>query len=180
MASDQDLLSRIAGGDSRAMEELYDRYAPVSMALASRILADAAEAEDVLQTTFVRVWQSAGRYDGARGSPATWLLSLVRNASIDRVRRRDVRKRVLEKASSTAVNPAPPPNLPEDRRKLAQAVQSLPADQREAIELAYFRGLTQSQIAEKLRQPLGTVKTRMRLGMERLRQALGPLEGNGP
>lgn len=176
-SSDQALLERVAGRDSQALADLYDRYAPVALALAGRILGDRSEAEDVLQVVFTRVWTSAGRYDSAKGSPASWLLSWVRNGAIDRLRRRDA----LQRASLRAMGEAPAGHdgghadhdgAAEERERLKQAVDSLPADQRQVIELAYFEGLSQTQIAQRLGEPLGTVKTRVRLGMNKLRQAL--------
>ena len=178
--SDQALLERIAGRDADALADLYDRFAPVALALASRVLGDRSEAEDVLQTVFTRVWQEAGRYDATRGSVATWLLSWIRNGSIDRLRRREA----LQRATLHSVDRAPVPghddaaaDVSEEKEKLARAVADLPADQRQVIELAYFEGLSQTQIAQRLGEPLGTVKTRMRLGMSKLRQALPVLSG---
>jgi RNA polymerase sigma-70 factor, ECF subfamily len=178
--SDQALLERIAGRDSHALADLYDRFAPVALALAGRILGDRSEAEDVLQIVFTRVWQEAGRYDPSKGSAASWLLSWVRNGAIDRLRRRDA----LRRATLHSVDQAPsghsdevPLDASEDKEKVARALADLPADQRQVIELAYFEGLSQTQIAQKLGEPLGTVKTRMRLGMNKLRQALPVLSG---
>jgi len=173
------MLERVAGRDAHALADLYDRFAPVALALAGRILGDRSEAEDVLQTVFTRVWQEAGRYDATKGSVATWLLSWIRNGSIDRLRRREA----LHRATLHSVDRAPaahedaPADLSEDKAKLARAVADLPADQRQVIELAYFEGLSQTQIAQRLGEPLGTVKTRMRLGMSKLRQALPVLSG---
>ena len=174
------MLERIAGRDAHALADLYDRFAPVALALASRVLGDRSEAEDVLQTVFTRVWQEAGRYDATRGSVATWLLSWIRNASIDRFRRREAQHRAalhsVDHAPAVAHDEAPAV-APEDKEKLARAVADLPADQRQVIELAYFEGFSQTQIAQRLGEPLGTVKTRMRLGMNKLRQALPVLSG---
>jgi len=167
----------VAGKDSQALADLYDRYAPVSLALAGRILGDRSEAEDVLQIVFTRVWQEAGRYDAAKGSPTSWILSWVRNGAIDRLRRREA----LQRATLHSLDHAPagheePAGHDEqsalERERLQKAVASLPADQRQVIELAYFEGLSQTQIAQRLGEPLGTVKTRVRLGMSKLRQAL--------
>jgi len=179
--SDQALLLRIAGKDAQALADLYDRYAPVALALAARILADRSEAEDVLQGVFTRVWKEAGRYDASRGSPTTWLLSWVRNGAIDRLRRREA----LQRATLQSIDRAP--TAPEghdahgpgaeERERLGKAIAALPADQRQVIELAYFEGLSQTQIAQRLGEPLGTVKTRARLGMTKLRQALPVLPG---
>ncbi len=169
--TDQALLSRIAARDQTALAALYDRYASVSLALARRIVGDPAEAEDVLQNALLRIWQQAERYDAGRGSPTAWLLALVRNASIDRLRRRDAHERAAQGAAAVP-DRGSSVELREDQERVAQAVDLLPADQREAIELAYFEGLSQTEIAGRLGQPLGTVKTRMRLGMMKLRQAL--------
>ncbi len=181
-SSDQALLERVAGKDSQALADLYDRYAPVALALAGRILGDRSEAEDVLQVVFTRVWTDAARYDPAKGSPTSWLLSWVRNGAIDRLRRREA----LQRATLHSIGHAAPGQQDEahgheasaeDRERLKQAVAALPADQRQVIELAYFEGLSQTQIAQRLGEPLGTVKTRVRLGMNKLRQALPALSG---
>ena len=169
---------RVAGKDAQALADLYDRYAPVALALAARILGDRSEAEDVLQGVFTRVWKEAGRYDASKGSPTAWLLSWVRNGAIDRLRRREA----LQRATIQSVDRAPSapdghgPG-PEERERLGKAVADLPADQRQVIELAYFEGLSQTQIAQRLGEPLGTVKTRARLGMIKLRQTLPVLPG---
>ena len=179
--SDQALLERIAGRDAHALADLYDRFAPVALALAGRILGDRSEAEDVLQIVFTRVWQEAGRYDPSKGSVASWLLSWVRNGAIDRLRRREALRRAalhaVDAAPSGHGHDAPAIDSSEEKEKLTRAVADLPADQRQVIELAYFEGLSQTQIAQKLGEPLGTVKTRMRLGMNKLRQALPVLSG---
>lgn len=157
------------------MSALYDRYVGAALATATRILGDRSEAEDVLQEVFVRVWDRAADYDTGRGSVAAWLMSSVRNAAIDRLRRRDALRRATEGA---AAQPRPQPEageFPDDLKRVTAAVAQLPPEQRAAIELAYFEGLTQSQIAERLKQPLGTVKTRMRLAMQKLRAALAGL-----
>jgi RNA polymerase sigma-70 factor (ECF subfamily) len=181
-SSAQALLERVAGKDSQALADLYDRYSAVSLALAGRILGDRSEAEDVLQIVFTRVWQEAGRYDAAKGSPTSWILSWVRNGAIDRLRRREA----LQRATLHSLDHAPaghqePQGHEEhsalERERLQKAVASLPADQRQVIELAYFEGLSQTQIAQRLGEPLGTVKTRVRLGMNKLRQALPVLSG---
>lgn len=174
------MLERIAGRDAQALADLYDRYAPVALALAGRILGDRSEAEDVLQTVFTRVWQEAARYDPAKGSPAAWLLSWIRNGAIDRLRRREaLRRATLHSVDQAAAagDVAVSSDASEEREKVARAVASLPADQRQVIELAYFEGLSQTQIAQKLGEPLGTIKTRVRLGMNKLRQALPVLSG---
>jgi len=176
------LLERIAGRDAHALADLYDRYAGVSLALAGRILGDRSEAEDVLQIVFTRVWQDAGRYDPSKGSATAWLLSWIRNGAIDRLRRREASHRAALHTADAAGAAAIPDDdvaldASQEREKLARAVAGLPADQRQVIELAYFEGLTQTQIAQKLGEPVGTAKTRMRLGMNKWRQALPVLSG---
>jgi RNA polymerase sigma-70 factor (ECF subfamily) len=170
--SDHELLRRIARRDDAALSSLYDRYAAAALALAVRVVGDRAEAEDVVQDVFVKLWQtSSGGFDPSRGSVAAWLMSSVRNAAIDRLRRKDALRRATE-ASALQPRPEPEREFPEDLKRVAREVAALPPDQRQAIELAYYDGLTQSQIAERLKVPLGTVKTRMRLGMIKLRAAL--------
>lgn len=175
------MLERVAGKDPQALAELYDRTAPAALALAARILGDRSEAEDVLQAVFTKVWQEAGRYDATKGSPMAWLFSWVRNGAIDRLRRREALQRATTQSADRA--PAAPDThgghdaSAEERERLAKAVANLPADQRQVIELAYFDGLSQTQIAQRLGEPLGTVKTRVRLAMTKLRQALPVLSG---
>ncbi len=174
-ASDGDLLDRMAHGDGAALGTLYDRHAPAAMAVAVRILGDAAEAEDVIQNVFVRVWRQAGRYDGAKGTVTAWLLTSVRHEAIDRHRRRESHLAATRSLPATTHVTAAPAGAGEERARVRQAIAALPSDQREAIELAYFEGRTQTEIAGRLGQPLGTVKTRIRLGMEKIRSALlGP------
>jgi len=179
--SDQALLERIAGRDAHALADLYDRFAPVALALAARILGDRSEAEDVLQVVFTRVWQEAGRYDPTKGSAASWLLAWVRNGAIDRLRRRDaLRRAALHTADQAPAGHVDDPShldASAERDRVARAVAELPPDQRQVIELAYFEGMSQTQIAQRLGEPLGTVKTRIRLGMNKLRQALPVLSG---
>jgi RNA polymerase sigma-70 factor (ECF subfamily) len=179
--SDQALLERIVGRDANALADLYDRYAPMALALAARILGDRSEAEDVLQVVFTRVWQDAARYDPAKGSVASWLLAWIRNGAIDRLRRRDALRRASVQSASQAPagheDDVAPLDRSQEREKVARALAELPPDQRQVIELAYFEGMSQTQIAQRLGEPLGTVKTRMRLGMNKLRQALPVLSG---
>lgn len=166
---DPELMARIARQDTEALSALYDRHAPHCLALATRILGERAEGEDVLQEVFVRVWEEPERYSPARGSVGAWLVATVRSRAIDRLRRRGARERATERASDAAPRFATAPGRPSST--VAMAVQLLPVDQRQVIELAYFEGLTQTDIAERLGLPLGTVKSRLRLGMGKLREA---------
>ncbi len=181
---DADLIGRAAEGDARALEVLYDRYSRVVFSFGLRIVGDPQLAEELLQEVFFRAWQQGGSFRSSKGSFITWLLSITHNMAIDEVRKR---RRRPQKADSedpeTALAAVPDSglNVEEEvwlgalRDTIDGAMATLPPAQREAIELAYFRGLTQREIAEQLGEPLGTIKTRMRLGMQKLRDQL---EGN--
>lgn len=168
------LIDRIVARDERAVGELYDRHNRLLFALILRIVRDRGEAEEVLQEVFMLVWTRVQTYNAALGSPAGWLVRVARNRAIDHLRSSHVRVRAAEGA------PVPEPvESPERRafageqqRAVSRALDSLPAEQRELIEQAYFLGLTQSELAERHRLPLGTVKTRIRTGMLALRQQL--------
>jgi RNA polymerase sigma-70 factor (ECF subfamily) len=185
--ADQAALGRMAGGDRAAFAEIYDRHARPIYSLALRILQDAADAEDVVQEVFTQAWRQASRYDARRGAPGAWLLTMARSRAIDRLRARRVRPEVAAGAA------APPdqrarrdsPDIPdsaalpdaqllsaEQVARVRKALDDLPMLQRVALELAFYEGLTQAEIAERLEQPLGTVKTRIRVAMLKLRDAL--------
>ena len=184
---DSALVARAATGDERALGELYDRFGGMAFSLASAIVGDAADAEEVAADAFSQVWRSAAGFDPSRGSVTAWLATIVRTRALDLLRARKRRARVLEEAAvvtdegeSFVIAPsieAPDrgAELSETRVLVQRSLAELPAPQRRVIELAYFGGLSQSEIAEKLSEPLGTVKTRMRAGMEKLRQALRPV-----
>lgn len=181
---DEALLARLAGGDRAALGPLYDRYAGPTFALILRIVAERAAADDLVQEVFVRVWQRADTYQAGRGRPLTWILGIAHNLAIDEVRRRRRRPQGAEarEAGQLEERLAALPSAeagPEEqswqhqrRQQIGAALAQLPTAQRAVIELAYFAGFTQSQIAEHLGEPLGTVKTRLRLGIQKLRESL--------
>lgn len=182
--SDADLIGRAAEGDARALEVLYDRYSRVVFSFGLRIVGDPQLAEELLQEVFFRAWQQGGSFRSSKGSFITWLLSITHNMAIDEVRKRRRRPQkadsedpdlMLASVPDTGLDVEEEVWLGALRDTIDGAMASLPAAQREAIELAYFRGLTQREIAEQLGEPLGTIKTRMRLGMQKLRDQL---EGN--
>ena len=169
--SDEALLAIIATPDGDlALAELYDRYGKIAYGLAYRVLRDSALAEDAVQEAFITVWRTAGTYISERGKPRTWLLTLVHRRAVDLVRR-EQRRRMPDAAQEPA--PATPAaedeaTVRERRRAVQAALTQLPADQREALELAYYGGLTQTELAQHLGVPLGTVKSRMFAGLRRL------------
>jgi RNA polymerase sigma-70 factor, ECF subfamily len=177
--SDQQLIERVARQDRQAFEQLYDRYAPAVFGLALRTLGDRQIAEEAVQEIFWRVWQRAGSFDRSR-SFAPWLFGIAHNYCIDELRRRRARPQPVYEdddhpvlssiADSTDVSARALQG--EQQRIVADALQQLPTEQRQAIELAYFGGLTQQEIATRLGNPLGTIKTRMRLGLQKLRGIL--------
>jgi RNA polymerase sigma-70 factor (ECF subfamily) len=180
-AADVRLIERIVARDQSALAQLYDRHCRLLFTLILRILKDRGEAEDVLQEVFVRVWDRADRYDQALGAPAAWLARISRNRAIDRLRARAVRADLAVASSDPmppSADPAPsgdPESLAvtsEQRHAIAAALAGLPDNQRALIESAFFEGYTQSELAERFDLPLGTVKTRIRTGMQTLKRAL--------
>ena len=173
------LIAAIAAGDRDAFSRFYDLTAPMAFGLIRRVLRDPEAAAEVLQEVFWQVWQDAPRYDPTRGTPEAWLVMRAKTRAIDRlrsIRRRDrtfvapVDESVAQRSPDQAPNPAV---AAEDRGLIQTALAQLPEPQRRVIELAFFEGLTHSEIATRLGEPLGTVKTRARLGLDRLRGVLG-------
>jgi len=166
----------MAGGDRSAFAPFYDRFAPLVYPLILRIVRAPADASDVLQEVFWEAWQVAADYDAGRGSPEAWIIMRARSRAIDRVRSVRRRTETFVAPLDEAITPADPApdaaERAEERGTVQSALARLPATQREVIELAYYGGLTQSEIAERLKQPLGTIKTRIRLGLERLRDVV--------
>jgi RNA polymerase sigma-70 factor (ECF subfamily) len=180
---DEELMQRLAYRDLWAFRALYDRYGSLVYSAALRVLRDPQVAEDMVQEIFLRIWRKPDSYVAERGRFATWLTSVTRNRAVDEIRSRGRRFR-YETASPEEQErelPGPDTNDPaltaehaDQRRLILAALAQIPAEQRQIIELAYFGGLTQQEIADRLCQPLGTVKTRIRLGMQKLRAALTP------
>lgn len=170
---DAELLRRASNGDAAAVMQLYDRHAGVVLALAVRILGGRDEAEEVVQESFVKVWQEAATYDAGRAGFRAWICTIARNRSLDLLRRRGsaMRARPQLREPDRGVEAAAP-EVGADGTRARAVLATLPAPQREAIELAYFEGLTHSEIAKKTGTPLGTVKTRILDGMRKLRDAL--------
>ncbi len=175
--SDSDLLQRIASGDVRAVGDLYDRYSPTLFPIALRIVRDRAEAEDVLHDAFVAVNERASQYASDRGSVVAWLVTLVRNLSIDRTRRRDRRgtlaREVLPHEPPASVrDPERLTSEASERAKIRRALDSLPEAQRVTLEVAFFEGLSYPEIAARENVPLGTIKSRAARALASLREAL--------
>jgi RNA polymerase sigma-70 factor (ECF subfamily) len=187
-STDDALLADMAQGDERALAVLYDRHATRLMAVAFRITGNRADAESVVLETFTQAWRDAARFTVARGSVGTWLVTIVRSRALDLVRATTRRERVVQTHEVVPDAPAPvtvesgPHAALEQRereRAIAQALETLPGAQRLSIELAFFEGLSHSEISERLGEPLGTVKTRIRIGMKRLRDVLQPFAAEG-
>jgi len=182
--TDFSLLQRIAARDTAALAELYDRHSRLIFGLILRIVRDRGEAEDILQETFVRVWNRAEIYDARIGGPLPWIVRVARNRALDRLRARKVRASVDAPAPATetvAVEPAPDTAIQnpeaavleaERRLRLTDALAGLPVEQRRLIEAAFFEGYTHTELAQRFGLPLGTVKTRIRAGMIAMRQGL--------
>jgi len=182
---DADLVLRVARGDEHALGQLYDRFGAVLYAVAYRVVGEPADAEEVVMEAFAQAWREAPRFDPARGSAAAWLTMMTRSRALDLARSQARRSRITETAAREETNAAPamsgglpaPGAVLEDEergRAVSAALAALSPLQRQAIELAFYEGLSQSEIAERLQEPLGTIKTRIRLGMQKLREMLRP------
>jgi RNA polymerase sigma-70 factor (ECF subfamily) len=174
---DREIMRRVAARDGAAFARLFETHAPVTLGVLLRILGRRSEAEEVLQEVFLQVWMQADRYDEVRSTPRGWILMLARSRALDRLRRRDSLRRREEAVGEEAGEAIPPLGTErletlERQRQVSSALGALSPDQRRCIELAFFEGLTHTQIAARLEAPLGTVKSRILLGMNKLRQAL--------
>jgi RNA polymerase sigma-70 factor (ECF subfamily) len=170
----------MANGDEQALGALYDRWHPLVNAMVLRILRQRDDVDDVVEETFWQAWRQAGRYDGARGTVQTWLLTIARSRALDRVRAvKRLREEPMDRENGELLvqqvadgDPGMDAESSERRTVVIAALAELPPEQREALELGYFAGFSQSEIAERTGQPLGTIKTRMRLAMQKLKSRL--------
>jgi RNA polymerase sigma-70 factor, ECF subfamily len=174
LLADEDLISLVQGSDAQAFAVLYDRHVRVAYSLAYRMMGQQQAAEDLVQDAFLKVWRSAGGYRAERGSVRTWVLSIVHNRGIDLLRSRASRRRTQEKVESSSPDSQPSEAFSElwrnsQREQVREALTTLPDEQLEILELAYFSGYTHLEISELLGLPLGTVKGRMRLGLKKIR-----------
>ena len=181
---DRDLLDRLADGDDEAFRGLFARYAPSAKALALAVLRQSSLAEEIVQEAFMAVWKNPHAYDAGRGSVKAWLMGMVHHRAVDLVRREEAHRRravasipaALSEEADHADEVARRIGLPAERRQVRAALDELPAEQRDVLLLMYFSGLSQSQVAERLELPLGTVKSRTLLGMRKMRSLLEGLE----
>jgi RNA polymerase sigma-70 factor (ECF subfamily) len=182
-ATTGELLVQVATGDSQAFSVLYDHTCSVLFTLAMRILNNRDEASELLQDVYVEVWRKATAFDSRRGSPLGWMITLTRSRAIDRLRAAAARganvtdsihDKPVDELPSYAPDPLERRSLEEFRTRVVNAVMELPTAQQEAIELAFYEGLTHTEIATRLNKPVGTIKTRIKLGMNKLRHALRP------
>jgi RNA polymerase sigma-70 factor (ECF subfamily) len=183
--ADEEVMQLVGDGDPRAFELLYDRHGGAAFSIAYRMVGSRGTAEDVTQEAFLSIWRSRMRYDPARGSVRTWVLGIVHNRTIDALRRGAAHERRRERFEGVEERHEAPERTDveaarrEEARSVRSALDALPADQRRAIELAYFGGFSHSQIAELLGEPIGTIKGRMRLGLEKLRHQLADFAAGG-
>jgi RNA polymerase sigma-70 factor (ECF subfamily) len=179
--SDEAVVALVARSDEVALAELYDRYGRPAYGLALRVLRDDALAEDAVQEAFLAIWRGAGKYLPERAKASTWIMTLVHRRAVDLVRREERRRaEPLPDVEADTGGPSAADTawLRLERERVQAALRQLPDQQREAIELAYYGGFTQSELAERLGEPLGTIKSRMFAGLARLRELLGAVDGD--
>jgi RNA polymerase sigma-70 factor (ECF subfamily) len=167
-------VSAIRSGDENAMAMLYDRYSPIVYSVALRVLGDTGAAEDVLQEVFMQLWRNPGGFDSSRGNLAAWLAVISRNRAIDAVRKRRPDTDIADVIVSVEPDLAGDAERARAMEKVRGALGAMPSAQRSALEMAYFEGLTHTEIAAKTSEPLGTIKTRIRAGLLALRKAFNP------
>jgi RNA polymerase sigma-70 factor, ECF subfamily len=173
-SSDATLVSAIRAGDEQAMAQLYERCAPVVYSVALRILRDTAAAEDILQDVFMQLWRNPDAFDARRGSLPGWLAVIARNRAIDSLRKRRAETDISEVVVSIEPDLVSEAEWSRTLEKIRSALGRMPGPQRSALEMAFFEGLTHSEIAAKTSEPLGTIKTRIRAGLVTLRKAFNP------
>lgn len=186
--SDEVLASQVAGGSGAALEALYDRYGSTVLGLSLKILGERAAAEDVLQETFWRVWRSANTFQPQRGSFSSWLFRIARNLAIDVYRRGNVRPQVMsdgdgvesmDEVTDPAIDVAQQAQAAIENKLVRNVMSSLPGEQKQVLEMAYFQGMTRQEIAERTGEALGTIHTRARLALQKLREELERLKFEG-
>lgn len=174
--TDEELLADVSRGETAALSALYDRYAPRAFGLILQIIKNQTDAEDVVQETFLQVWQQAGRFDSSKGKPAVWILMLARSRALDKLRKTQSKLVTLQENMPDQPSPGLPADqavqLKESQKLICSALCTLSQDQQEPIRLAFYEGLTHMEIARYLGLPLGTIKTRIRTGMQNLRTTL--------
>ena len=174
VSTDAMLVSAIRSGDEQAMAQLYERYSPIVYSVALRVLGDTAGAEDILQEVFMQLWRSPDLFDASRGSLPGWLAVIARNRAIDSLRKRRPESDINEVAVSVVPDLASGAEWSRALEKIRSVLGSMPTLQRSALEMAFFEGLTHTEIAAKTGEPLGTIKTRIRAGLVNLRKAFNP------
>jgi len=172
-AFDARIMAQIATGDPKAAGKLFDRYAPLAFNLAARILKSTVEAEEVVQELFVRIWQDAAKFDSTRGEVKSWMIQMTRSMSIDRLRSTSSRSKREETYAQLQETDNPKGEEIEEAKLVKAALAELPEDERSLITAAYFEGFTQSELALQFKLPLGTVKSKIRQGMLKMRRRLG-------
>jgi RNA polymerase sigma-70 factor (ECF subfamily) len=182
---DRELVRRMSAGDTKALTQFYERWSRPVYALVAHLVRDPDDADDVVEDAFYQAWRQASRYEPTRGAVSTWIVTIARSRALDRLRsRRRLREEPLtpvtlldELTDGVSPDPAADAEEAERRERVAEALRALPAEQREVLELAYYGGLSQTEIADRTGQPLGTVKTRTRLAGQKLRERLAALRG---